>query len=251
MALLDRFRRKQVVLPNKTESDDMAVDGFSVLNQHIGEQQIHEAQIVLQRYRAGKSNLEKRIIENEQWYKLRHWETLRKSKEQEVEPVSAWLFNCIANKHADAMDNFPSPNILPREEGDKAEAEKLSSIIPVILDQADFEQTYSDAWDYKLKSGTGVYGIFWDKSKLNGLGDIVIQRIDLIKLFWEPGITDIQKSRNIFHVELMDNDLLEKMYPQTKNKLSGKTFDISQYVYDDTVDTNDKSLVIDLSLIHI
>lgn len=245
MALLDRFRRKQVVLPNKTESDDMAVDGFSVLNQHIGEQQIHEAQIVLQRYRAGKSNLEKRIIENEQWYKLRHWETLRKSKEQEVEPVSAWLFNCIANKHADAMDNFPSPNILPREEGDKAEAEKLSSIIPVILDQADFEQTYSDAWDYKLKSGTGVYGIFWDKSKLNGLGDIVIQRIDLIKLFWEPGITDIQKSRNIFHVELMDNDLLEKMYPQTKNKLSGKTFDISQYVYDDTVDTNDKSLVID------
>lgn len=221
-----------------------AVDGFRVLSQVIGREQIHAANLTLQKYKEGKANLERRIIDNEQWYKMRHWECMR-DKTQEVEPTSGWLFNIIANKHADAMDNFPSPNILPREEGDRAEAMMLTSIVPVILDQAEFEQVYSDVWYYKLKSGTGVYGVFWDKSKLNGLGDVSIRKIDLINLYWESGITDIQKSRNVFHVELADNDLLIQTYPQLNGKLGGSTMDISKYVYDDTVDTNNKSVVVD------
>ena len=163
----------------------------------------------------------------------------------DIQPTSAWLFNCIANKHADAMDNFPAPNILPREEGDKAEAEMLTSIIPVVLEQNDFEQTYSDVWQDKLKGGTGVYGVFWDKTKLNGLGDISIKEIDLVSLFFEPGITDIQKSKNLFHVELTDNDVLTSTYPQLIGNLGTSTIDLSKYVYDDTVDTSNKSAVVD------
>ena len=221
-----------------------AMNGFKALAQVIGKEQIQKANHTLQQYKEGKANLEKRIVDNEQWYKIRHWECMR-ANTSEVQPTSAWLFNCIANKHADAMDNFPSPNILPREEGDKAEAEMLTSILPVILDQCDFEATYSDVMNYKLKTGTGVYGVFWDKSKLNGLGDISIRKIDLINLFWESGIMDIQKSRNIFHVELADNDLLIQSYPQLEGKLGSGTMDITKYVYDDKVDTNNKSLVVD------
>lgn len=225
-------------------SADGGINGFAALKQVIGKEQVEKAYQTLLKYKEGKANLERRIVENEQWYKLRHWECMRDPK-KDIQPTSAWLFNCIANKHADAMDNFPSPNILPREEGDRAEAEMLSSIIPVILDQCDFEKTYSDVWDYKLKSGTGVYGVFWDKSALNGLGDISIQKIDLINLFWEPGITDIQKSRNLFHVELADNDSLSGTYPQLAGKLGSSSLDLSKYVYDDTVDTTEKSAVID------
>ena len=221
------------------------VDGMKALVQVIGREQIQKAQLTLNRYKEGKANLEKRIVENEQWYKLRHWECMRKEKTNQIEPSSGWLFNAIANKHADAMDNFPSPNILPREEGDKAEAEMLSSIIPVILEQNDFEETYDNVWDYKLKAGTGIYGVFWDKSKLNGLGDISIRKVDIINLFWESGITDIQRSRNLFHVELMDNDLLMATYPQLEGKLSSGTIDMSKYIYDDNVDTTNKSAVVD------
>ena len=221
-----------------------ATNGLDVLQQVIGKEQVQKAYQTLLKYKEGKANLEKKIVENEQWYKLRHWECMRDEK-KDIQPTSAWLFNCIANKHADAMDNFPAPNILPREEGDKAEAEMLTSIIPVILDQCEFEQTYSDVWDYKLKSGTGVYGVFWDKNKHNGLGDISVEKIDLINLFWESGITDIQKSRNLFHVELADNDLLIQQYPQLAGKLGTSTLDISKYVYDDKVDTTNKSAVID------
>ena len=219
-------------------------NGFSALAARIGVEQIREANNTLQKYKQGKANLEQRIIDNEQWYKLRHWECMR-DKKQQVQPTSAWLFNSLANKHADAMDNFPSPNILPREEGDKGEAEMLSSIIPVILEQNDFEETYDNVQDYRLKSGTGVYGIFWDNEKMNGLGDISILKADLINLFWEPGITDIQRSRHLFHVELADNDLLEQEYPQLRGKLSSSSIDLSKYVYDDTVDTSTKSAVVD------
>ena len=221
-----------------------AVNGFRVLERPIGKEAVQKAMLTLNKYKEGKANLEKRIVDNEQWYKLRHWECMR-DKREDVQPTSAWLFNCIANKHADAMDNFPSPNILPREEGDKAEAEMLTSIVPVILDQCEFEATYSEVQNYKLKTGTGVYGVFWDKSKLNGLGDISIRKIDIINLFWESGIMDVQKSRNLFHVELMDNDLLIEAYPQLQGRLGQATMDISKYVYDDAVDTNNKSCVVD------
>lgn len=218
-------------------------------NMKIGTEQIKAAYQTLQEYKRGKANLEAKIVDNEQWFKLRHWESMRAKdggKKSPVEPTSAWLFNAIANKHADAMDNFPSPNILPREEGDKEEAKMLSSIIPVILDQADFEQTYDDVTSYKLKTGTGVYGIFWDSSKLNGLGDISVRMIDVLNLFWEPGIRDIQQSQNLFHVELVDNDVLKEMYPNIlSDKLSGDDSTVAKYIYDDTVDTTKKSAVID------
>ena len=235
------FQKMQMAQPQAP----MAMDGFKALAQVIGKEQVQAAQQTLNKYKEGKANLETRIVENEQWYKLRHWECMRKSETNQVEPSSGWLFNAIANKHADAMDNFPSPNVLPREEGDKGEAEMLSSILPVILEQNDFEETYDNVWDYKLKAGTGIYGVFWDKEKLNGLGDIAIKKVDIINLFWESGVTDIQKSRNLFYVELCDNDLLLGAYPQLKGKLSNATMDISKYIYDDSVDTNNKSAVVD------
>ena len=224
-----------------------AMDGFKALAQVIGSKQVQEARHTLQKYKEGKANLEQKIIESEQWYKLRNWECMRKSQKtpDQVEPVSGWLFNSIANKHADAMDNFPSPNILPREEGDKQEAEMLTSIIPVILDQNNFEETYDVEMDDKLKGGTGIYGVFWDASKLNGLGDITIEQEDILSLFWQPGITDIQKSRNFFHVDLRENEELIGAYPQLQGKLGSSTLDVSQYIFDDNVDTSTKSAVID------
>ena len=237
-------KQKAMLMQGQGVSEDGALNGFKAIAQVIGTKQVQTASQILKKYKEGKANLEKRIVDNEQWYKLRHWECMRDAK-KDVQPTSAWLFNCIANKHADAMDNFPSPNILPREEGDKAEAEMLTSIIPVILDQCEFEQTYSDVVNYKIKTGTGVYGVFWDKGKLNGLGDISIKKVDLINLFWESGITDIQKSRNLFHVELADNDVLIGMYPQLNGRLGSATLDVAKYVYDDAVDTSNKSVVVD------
>jgi hypothetical protein len=239
-------RARQIYAEQQGKAGTNVVNGLAPLEggRKIDKKAIKEAADTLQRYKQGKANLEKRIVDNEQWYKLRHWECMRGEK-QDIQPASAWLLNAIENKHADAVDNYPSPNILPREAGDKAEAEMLTSIVPVILDHCDFEEVYSDAVRYKLKVGTSAYGVFWDKSKYNGLGDVSICRVDLINLFWESGISDIQKSRNVFHVELQDNDLLLEAYPQLSGKLGNPTLNVSKYIYDDTVDTTEKTPVVD------
>lgn len=211
----------------------------------IDTEQAVEAQAIFRKYKQGKANLESRIVENEEWYRGRHWEWIKKEEKAEIEPASLWLFNTIQNKHADATDNYPSANILPREESDKGDAEMLTSIIPVILEQSNFEQTYSEVWDDKLKSGTGIYGVFWDGNALGGLGEIVIRCIDPLALYWEPGIKDIQDSRNVFHTELVNNEILVGQYPRLKGRLGGNAIGNKTYVYDDTVQNEDKSIVLD------
>ena len=217
--------------------------------QPVSKPEIADAWQTLLEYRRGKASLEARLLDNQKWYTLRHWEFLRQRESgqgrKQVEPTSAWLHNSIANRHASAMDNFPRPNILPREEGDKPEAKALSSVIPVLLDQCGFEQTYSDILDDKFESGTGVYGVFWNAQKLNGLGNIDIKCIDLMNLFWEPGITDIQDSRNLFFVCAEDTDLLKEQYPDLEGKLGGPVMDLPKYTYDEQVDTSKKSTVVD------
>lgn len=221
--------------------------------QPIDEAAIRKANEVLQRYKEGKTSLDARVIKNQEWYRLRHWEQMHQegkvpgqSQYDRIEyKKSAWLLNSMANKHADAMDAYPEPAVLPRALDDEETAKQLSSILPVIFDNCDFEQTYSDNWWAKIKSGTAVYAVLWDPSASGGLGDIAIKDIDLLSIYWEPGKKDIQDSRNVFTLSIEDNDTLEESYPQLKGKLSNAVLDIKEYNHDDTIDTSDKSIVVD------
>ena len=223
--------------------------GQEVLTPRIGAEQVRQAAEVLRKYRLGKQNLDKRIIDNEQFWKLRHWEQMEKGGEggnpQDVRPASGWLVNCILSKHADAMDSYPEPTVLPREPGDRKEAEVLTRVLPVILKNNRFKKAYSQAWWNKLKSGCAVYGVFWDGGKLHGLGDIDIRSMDVLNLFWEPGVQSIQESEHFFSTELTPNRRLEEQYPQLAGKLGRSGGQVSRYLYDDKVDTSEQSLVVD------
>ena len=216
----------------------------------IGTEQLQRFMQVLQNYKAGKAQTDNRIVASENWWKLRNTQEEQKEtnigKDGSFTSRSGWLHNVIVSKHADAMESYPEPNILPREQDDKGEAAILSAIIPCILEQNQFEGTYSDAMWQKLKTGTACYKVVWDKSKLNGLGDIAVEQVNLLNVYWEPGVKDIQKSRYFFHTELWDREVLVEMYPQLKDKLNGKGFMSTQFLYDDSVSTEDKHTVIEV-----
>lgn len=216
----------------------------------IGAEQLKEFTTILQRYKAGKAATEERIIAAENWWKLRNTSEEQKDSrigaDQGFAARSGWLHNVVVSKHADAMEAYPEPNILPREAGDRGEAKMLSSILPCILEQNNFEATYADAMWQKLKTGTGVYKIVWDKNKLNGLGDIAIERVNLLNIYWEPGITDIQRSRYVFHAEMWDKDLLEERYPELHGKLESNTFLSSKFQLDDHASEENKRTVIEV-----
>ncbi len=206
---------------------------------------VTQASEILRKYKVGKARLEQKIIANEQFWKLRQWNYMNNGKNNDFEPATAWLWSCIQSRYSDAMDSYPTCNFQPRQSDDKAEAIMLSAIVPVILEQNRYEDVYSDIVWYTLKHGGNIQGIFWDGSKHNGLGDISIKKIDFINFFWEPGITDLQESQNIFNTELVSNNILEQRYPQCIGKLNEKNITLAKYLYDDNVDTSDKSVVVD------
>ena len=210
----------------------------------IGEKEVRKASETLRKYKEGKARLEQKIIANEQFWKLRQWNYMNDDSE-DFKPATAWLWSCIQSRYSDAMDSYPTCNFQPRQADDKVEAKKLSAIVPIILEQNRYEEVYSDVVWYTLKHGGSVQGIFWDGSKHNGLGDVAVKKIDFINLFWEPGITDIQESQNLFNTELVANNILEQKYPQCKGKLGEKSVTLAKYLYDDNVDTSEKSVVVD------
>lgn len=211
----------------------------------IGEEQARQAIDTLQKYRQGKSALEARVIASEDWWRMRSWQRIQKGNPEDDKWTSAWLFNVIMGKHADAIAAYPAPAIRPREPDDREEAAKLSSVLPVILEQNDFEEVYSDSQWTKLKQGTLIWHVKWDSSKLNGLGDISVQPVDILSFFWEPGVRDIQKSKNIFLTEMVDNDLLLAKYPELEGKLNSSAQLQQKYNTDDVISFDGKSMVVD------
>ena len=240
-------RRMPVQMP---EGMAQPLEGdMPMMDAAITEEDIRKARETLSSYKAGKAQLEERVVADEQWYMLRNWdnqEMATASAANKMKTKSAWLWNAVNNAHTDAMSAYPRPNILPREAGDMEEARRLSKILPVVLEYNEFKETYNRVMWKKLISGTGAYGVFWDPNKNNGLGDVSIERVDMLTLYWEPGVTDIQDSRYVFCVKMMDRELIKEMYPEIDDQsLNAKIVTPREYESEDKSDKKSDVAVVD------
>ena len=245
----DLFNELNGLKINKSEKENQRLN-------IIGKEEITRAREILQKYKQEKQALESRIVNDEEWWKIHNWEQIKKkdlyNSEGKQNPngietpsSSAWLFNSIINKIADFNNCYPEANIRARTGGDVSEAEQLKNILPMILKRNNYFKTYLAGVSEKCKHGTGVTYVGWNKDK-DGIGDIEIQDINILSIFWQGGISDIQKSRNVFTVELIDTDLLKEQYPDlAENITSDSNNELKKYYYEDYIDTTDKSLVID------
>lgn len=182
---------------------------------------------ILYKYRDGKQLLDGKIKDNYEWWKQRHWHLLKGkqvaegskdliSAYKEPEPTTAHLFNCIQNKHADAMDNIPELIFLPVSKDDEQTCNILNKIIPVVNERSKFTRAYSGCWYDKLIAGAGIYFIGWNQNLYYGLGDVEIKKVDPLKLFWKPGINNIQESPFTFYVEELPLSEVRELYPYLK-----------------------------------
>ncbi len=242
-------RRMGLQSLNEMAGQSIPQEGAMQQGRIMTPERLNSAMNTLLRYRAGKSSVNRRVISAQQWWKLKNWEQIRKEKgikETTAQPGNTgWLWNCIVGKHADAIDCYPEPIILPRAEDDKEEAKQLSKILPVVLEINDFEETFNACMWQKMQEGTGVYGVFWDNTKLNGLGDIAIKKVNILNLYWEPGVSDIQESNNLFFLSYVDMEDLENAYPELIGKLSSAKLFIEKYETDDNIDMTNKAVLID------
>ena len=210
----------------------------------IGKEEIRTARQTLEDYKSKRSVTERRIINNQEWWRMRNWsEDDTGATPGEIKPSSGWLFSMLLSKHADAMDSFPAPNALPRAADDENAAKKLNSIIPCILDDCRFRQRYSKAWWDKLVSGVCIYGVYWNPNK-NGTGDIDIVNVDPLSFYSDPTLENIQDSRNVFTVERVLKEEIEEEYPQLSGKDISSSFTMSDYQNDDTQNDDTDSVCV-------
>lgn len=220
---------------NMREQQAMGIKNF-------GKEQMNEALSTLNRYRSGKQVLEERMIAEQLWWRRRH-NDMFKSDGKRI-PAGAQLFNSIENKIADIYDNVPDCSFLARSKDDEQTAKVLTSVMPAILEQNGMEDAYMSVTREKVTVGTGVYAVTWDKNKLNGLGDVSIKSVSPLNLYWEPGVTDIQESPELFFVSFVPKKVLESEYPQLEGKVTS-SFLVTKYLTDDEVDETQRIAVID------
>lgn len=215
----------------------------------IDEDTVNDAMTILEKYRQSRSVLEERVRADNDYFRVRYANFTNQNSGNMAQPnsSSAWLFNSVINKHADAMDNIPMAIVLPREQSDEKAAESLSKIVPLILDKCGFEAKYSSNWFDKIVTGGAIYKVFWDNTMINGLGDINVQCTDVLNLYWTPGVEDIQDADNLFHVEYVKDKVILQQYPFMKDRL-GQSGVWSQAEYNSEIQNrehSDEQIVVD------
>lgn len=199
---------------------------------------IARAKAAYEKYKADKAALVRRVCDDARWYKANYWRTVNPGT-NEPQPATAYIFNAIEHKYADAVDNYPVPNLLEREESDAKTAKTLSKVIPVQLDMCGFKSVYKDNWRRKLKYGTAVYGVFYNPAR----GDIDIQAVDLLNIYCDMYVKDVQSSGFLFITSILDNDLLREDYPEYAALFHGNatvnTYDSNTREIDDRTEVVD------------
>lgn len=236
-----------------TSHDEVVVPQTDNNNSYLSweDELVETALADLMAYREGKYSIDQKATENQQWWRLRHMDfspnAEDKKDEKKARSASAWAVNSILNKHADIMDSFPKPNVLPREADDEEEAKMLSNIMPVALEQNDYESVYRDmGWDISIDGGS-ITSVLWDNTKYDGLGDIAITNVDVHNLFWKPGVKDIQMSPRLFHVYLEELDVAKARFPNVADEIGTQnTGIITEYLHDDNIDTSNCVEVVEM-----
>lgn len=236
-------------LETRTAAEPVLAETALPLKKPIGIDEIKEAYATLEVYRSESRALRQRIIEDELYYEFTCTSgRARNSKDCQgfKKSVSAYLFNSIANKHADFMDNMPSPTILPQEESDQETAKILSDILPSIFDENRYQRKYSKGCYDKLVGGAALYAVTWDGAADNGLGKIRISNAEILNLYWKGGISELEQSPNLFYVSVESNKELKMRYPELADSVgTGLALDLDKFIYEDEPHRDDMTLVVD------
>lgn len=221
----------------------------------IDREEIAKARSILNDYMASKKSYDVRYKNNFDTYNLLYTDNDKPVRYKDEDGVmrnelipkrmGGQTLNVIMNKHADLMDNFPEAVFLPRARDDEETAKMLNSVMPCVFERNGFLRIYSEVNTDKLVGGTGAYAVIWNGKKDNGIGDVEICKADILSLFWEPFIENIQDSRNVFYVRLYDTEEIKEMYPQLED-VSTTTLGLENYrTYDNQNKENGKAAVID------
>ena len=185
-------------------------------NGRVDKMLIAEAIDTYRQYKSEREPFIARIRDNEAFYR-QSYERLYSGINNNMQCDTPFIFAAIENCRADAIDNFPYANIIEREAAGTRAAELLSKVVEAQLEISDFKRVYKEKIRNKLKYGTAVYGVFYDGDRKN----IDIRAIDLLDIYVDMNISNVEDSRFLFINASIENSILRKKYPEFSRLFSG------------------------------
>lgn len=239
----------------QTQQEEEKRQENAAATQVIGKEEVAKMRDTLKKYIASKAQYDERYKNNFDTYtllynennELKNAEIYKSNDKKELikRRRGAQTLKVILNKHADAMDNYPEAIFLPRSKDDEAMARQLNCVVPAILERNGFTSTYSIASTDKLVGGANAYSVTWDSKRDGGLGEVCVKKENILNLFWQPFIEDIQDSKYFFNVALVDIEEAAELYPQLEG-ISAEDLGLKEFkTYDNTSESFDKAAIID------
>lgn len=204
---------------------------------NVAPEMICEAVEAYKLYKSEREPFIQRIRDNDRFYRD-SYEHLTGTLNSDMECDTPFVFSAIENCRADAIDNYPAANIIERSPDGTKTAQLLSKVVEAQLEICDFKAAYKENIRNKLKYGTAVYGVFYDRDSEN----IDIRCIDLMDIYVDMHVPNVEDSRFVFISAAVENAVLRERYPDFAELFCD---DAQLESLDNTYSVKDRTIIID------
>lgn len=188
-----------------------------------------------------KSELHDKWKKYEDYYKADQWKG-KKVDPKRVMPVVNYIFTTIESLLPYLTSNVPDPIVLPVLPEDEEVAEDLTKIVKIILEKNNIVRALHVGERVRLKFGTAIWKVFFDPTKLNGLGDVAFEVVDPVNFFIDPNeVNDLQNADFCGTATRRSLEYIKRRYPDKANEIVPDQFYTELAAYGDEEDLDPRN----------
>lgn len=178
---------------------------------------------VLEDYQAAleaKRDLHEKWAKYEDYYKNNQWKG-KNVDEKRVKPTVNYAFSTVESIMPFLTSDTPDPIILPTKPDDEELADDLTKVVKILLTKNRIEKALQLEERSRLKFGTGIWKIYFDPAKYNGLGDVAFDVVDVVNFFVDPDeVDDLQNASYCLTAVKRSLQYLKTHYPDKANQIT-------------------------------
>nr|WP_133243481.1 hypothetical protein [Pueribacillus theae] len=168
----------------------------------------------------------------EEFYKNDQWRQIKVDKDR-IKPTINYVFTTVESLMPYLTSNVPDPIVLPTHPEAEETATDLTKIVKIILNKNNIEKALQLGERQRLKFGTSIWKVFFDPTKLNGLGDVAFEVVDPVNFFIDPNEVDELQNADFCGTSVKRSiEYLRKRYPDKASQIQPDQLSSEISVYD-------------------
>ena len=148
--------------------------------------------------------------------------------------VSNYIFAIVETVRPIMLDNDPKFQAMPRQQEGMKLANDLQEALTYEWDREKVNKKLYRELINTLVIGNSIFFVPWDEEKKN----VRAIPVNPFNIFPDPLATSVDDSEYIIYASYYNVDVLKRLYPSKKDKLSGSSINYTELVYENDVNSN-------------